>query len=73
MFERLDIITILYSHLPIYILLEQTHTLDINFPMLPEKMFLILLVKSTIPMQDISLTRLQIPMMPDFAVLEYKV
>lgn len=41
--------------------------------MLPENMFSVFLAKSTLTMYDISVTRLQILMMPDFAVTDFKV
>lgn len=41
--------------------------------MLPENVFPIFLAKSTLTICGISITRLQIPMTPGFAVTEYKV
>lgn len=73
MFEKLDAITILCSHFSIYVILERTHPLDINFLILPEKVLPIFPAKSIILVHGIKVTRLQIPMTPGFVVLKYKV
>lgn len=63
----------MYSHFFIYVLLERTQSLDINFLILPKKVFSIFSAKSTIPIHNISVIRLQILMTPGFVVSEYKV
>ena len=47
--------------------------MEINFLILLENIFLIFPAKSIIPIYGISIIRLQILMIPDFAFSEYKV
>ncbi len=72
-FERLDTINIMCPHLPLYVLLERPQRSWIAFLILPENVFPVFLAKSTSTMRGISVTRLQIPMTPEFAITDYKV
>lgn len=54
-------------------LLEQPKHLNIIFSIVAENVFLVLLVISTLTLYGISVTRLQILITPDFAIMNYKI
>lgn len=71
--KRLNLIIILYSYLLIYILLKRPKRLEITFLILLKNVFLVFLAKSTLTIYNISITRLQIPITPGFAVTDYMI
>lgn len=59
-------------HLPIYILLQKKHQTNFTFSGLLRYIFPLFLFKFTLVLRKISITRLQIPMTPGFAVTDNK-
>lgn len=65
--------TILCSRLPICVLLQRPKKSTSLFPYLPNDIFPVFPTKSTLTIRGISVSRLQIPMTPGFAVTDYKI
>lgn len=63
----------LYSCPPQYILLCRQYPLKTSFPSLPVKVFPLFPMKSTVSLQGVSINRMQILLIPTFAITEHKI
>lgn len=60
-------------HFLIYILLKQLKHSNIIFLIIKENVFLLFFIKSTLILYDISITKLKISRLLDFAIMDYKI